>query len=154
MIVKDLSVLFTRDLQRLHREMELYAVEEAIWKTDQMITNSAGNLCLHLVGNLNSYIGKILGGTSYVRNREQEFSLKNIPRAQLLRMIQETVTVIQEALSTLNEDQLEQEYPSAELEEKTSIGFFLLHLLGHLNYHRGQVNYHRRMIDIPTTNNY
>jgi hypothetical protein len=40
------------------------------------ISNSAGNLCLHLIGNLNHFIGATLGNTGYVRNREQEFSSK------------------------------------------------------------------------------
>ena len=80
MITDALTGLFERDLQRLKTEIELYRVEENIWIVKEGIGNSAGNLCLHLLGNLSHFIGGKLGHTGYVRHREDEFSLKNIPR--------------------------------------------------------------------------
>jgi uncharacterized damage-inducible protein DinB len=147
MLIETLQSLFTRDLNRLLAEIELYKKEENIWKTDGSITNSAGNLCLHLVGNLNTYIGKEIGKTAYVRNRELEFSLKNIPRAELLNKIDETICVVNAALDNLNEGDLAIEYPVLVFKEKTSTGYLLVHLATHLTYHLGQVNYHRRLID-------
>jgi uncharacterized damage-inducible protein DinB len=147
MLIETLQSLFTRDLNRLLAEIELYKREENIWKTDGSITNSAGNLCLHLVGNLNTYIGKEIGKTAYVRNRELEFSLKNIPRAELLHNIDETICVVNAALDNLNEGDLTIEYPVLVFKEKTSTGYLLVHLATHLTYHLGQVNYHRRLID-------
>ena len=62
----------------------LYKNEEDVWKIKEGISNSAGNLTLHLLGNLNHFIGATLGNTGYVRERDKEFSLKNIPRIQLV----------------------------------------------------------------------
>ena len=147
MLIETLQSLFTRDLKRLRAEIELYQEEENIWKTEGSIANSAGNLCLHLVANLNTYIGKEIGKTSYIRNRDLEFSLKNVPRAELLNKINDTIRVVNAALDNLKESDLVIEYPVLVFEEKTSTGYLLVHLATHLTYHLGQVNYHRRLID-------
>jgi len=54
MLIETLKSLFARDLNKLRREIELYKNEENLWKVEEHIANSGGNLCLHLVGNLNS----------------------------------------------------------------------------------------------------
>jgi Protein of unknown function (DUF1572) len=140
-----LSLLFERDLTLLKNELSLYKSEAAIWQIDRDVANSAGNLTLHLVGNLNTYIGAEIGKTSYVRDRPLEFSAKNIPRQQLLTMIDNTILVIKNALATMQEADFEQEYPLLVLAHKTSTEYFLVHLATHLTYHLGQVNYHRRL---------
>lgn len=148
MLTETLRSLFTRDLKRLRAEIELYKNEENIWKTGGSITNTAGNLCLHLVGNLNTYIGKEIGMTNYVRNRELEFSLKDVSRAELLAKIDDTIRVVNAALDNLDEESLAVEYPVLVFEEKTTTGYLLVHLATHLAYHLGQINYHRRLIDL------
>jgi uncharacterized damage-inducible protein DinB len=148
-ITHDLIELFQRDLSKLKEEIRLYATESTIWKIDKNIANAAGNLCLHLVGNLNTYIGSELGKTGYIRNRDQEFSLKNIPRQKLIDMIESTSRMIEQVLREIPDATLDEEYPLLVLNKKTTTRFFLIHLLAHLNYHLGQVNYHRRLIDIP-----
>jgi uncharacterized damage-inducible protein DinB len=140
--------LFQRDIHKLSEEVKLYSAEPALWKIEKNIANSAGNLCLHIVGNLNTYIGATLGNTGYVRHRDLEFSLKNVPRAEMLEKIENTREMVKKILDNLTDAALQEEYPLLVLQEKTSTGFFLTHLLAHLNYHLGQVNYHRRLIDI------
>ena len=54
MTLSTLKLLFKRDLNKLKSEIELYQDERKIWHTENGITNSAGNLCLHFVGNLNT----------------------------------------------------------------------------------------------------
>ena len=147
MIIETLQTIFKRDLEKLKQEIASYRDENNLWVVDKSITNSAGNLCLHLVGNLNTYIGEEIGKTGYVRNRDLEFSLKNIPQLQLVKMIKDTIVVVENGLNKLNENDLEKEYPLLVFKEKTSIGFFLIHLTVHLGYHLGQVNYHRRLLD-------
>jgi hypothetical protein len=146
MLVQTLQTIFRRDLEKLKLEISLYEDESRIWITDKHIANSAGNLCLHLVGNLNTFIGAIIGHTGYIRNRELEFSLKDIPKAELIRKVEDTIIVVDHSLNNLKEADLEKEYPQKVLEEKTSTGFFLVHLAVHLDYHLGQVNYHRRLL--------
>jgi uncharacterized damage-inducible protein DinB len=147
MLIESLKSLFSRDLNKLRTEIELYQHEENIWKIDKEITNSAGNLCLHLIGNLNTFIGAQIGKTSYIRHRELEFSLKNIPRSELIENIEKTKTIIMTSLDVLSDKDLEKEYPLLVFENKMSTGYFLIHLTTHLAYHLGQINYQRRLLD-------
>ena len=88
MIIETVKIVLDRDLKRLKNEINLYSNEASLWKVEKQIANSAGNLCLHLLGNLNTYIGAELGKTNYIRDRELEFSLKDIPRAELIEKIE------------------------------------------------------------------
>jgi uncharacterized damage-inducible protein DinB len=147
MLIESLKSLFSRDLNKLRTEIELYQHEENIWKIDKEITNSAGNLCLHLIGNLNTFISAQIGKTNYIRHRELEFSLKNIPRSELIENIEKTKTIIMTSLDVLSDKDLEKEYPLLVFENKMSTGYFLIHLTTHLAYHLGQINYQRRLLD-------
>ncbi|MGC3943691.1 MAG: DUF1572 family protein [Chryseolinea sp.] len=147
MAISTLKKLFARDLSKLRTEIASYKHEANIWKIEKNIANSGGNLCLHLVGNLNTYIGKELGGTNYVRDRPAEFALKDIPKARLLMMIDDTMKVVDAALDHVSEEDMQQQYPILVFEEMTSTEYMLIHLATHLTYHLGQVNYHRRLID-------
>lgn len=139
--------LFKRDLSKLKEEIILYKVESNLWLTPGEITNSAGNLGLHLVGNLNHFIGAALGNTGYVRQRDLEFSLKDVPRIELIKQIDDTMVIVENTLTKLTPQDLEQEYKHRVFEKPTSTEYFLVHLAMHLAYHLGQINYHRRLID-------
>ncbi len=147
MLTETLIALFERDLNRVIQELQQYQSEQNIWKIQNKISNSAGNLALHLIGNLNTYIGKEIGKSNYVRNRDLEFSQKNIPRQELIENISKTIAVIKESLRGITDQDLKKEYPILVLSEKTSTEYFLIHLTTHLNYHLGQINYHRRFIE-------
>lgn len=147
MVIESLKILFNRDLNKLKFEIESYEFEKQIWVIDKNISNSAGNLCLHLIGNLNTYIGAEIGKTGYVRNRPLEFSLKDIPKKELIFKIEDTIEVINKSLDSLTEKDLEQIYPQIVFEKEMTTGFFLIHLSTHLAYHLGQINYHRRLLD-------
>ncbi|PTT43060.1 DinB superfamily protein [Chryseobacterium sp. HMWF028] len=146
-MTESLRSLFNRDLNKLKTEIEAYQNEENIWKIDKNIANSAGNLCLHLVGNINHFIGAQLGNTGYVRHRDLEFSLKDVPRAELIEKIEATIAMIDSILPQLSEDDLKNEYPLVVFESKMTTDYFLIHLVAHLDYHLGQINYHRRLLD-------
>ena len=147
MLIETLKAVFNRDLTRLQNEIEMYKNEEDLWKVEKQIANSAGNLCLHLIGNLNTYIGAEIGKINYVRDRELEFSLKNISKEELIDNIEKLKIIIAASLDKLTVEQLEKEYPVLVFENKTSTGYFLIHLATHLTYHLGQINYHRRLLD-------
>jgi uncharacterized damage-inducible protein DinB len=142
-----IAKLLQRDLEKLKQELLQYRDETLIWKTVAGISNSAGNLCLHLVGNLNTYIGAELGQSGYIRNRELEFSQKDIPREELIQKLEGTIEMVTQTLDRLPAEALAQEYPLLVLKEKTSTGYFLTHLAVHLGYHLGQINYHRRILE-------
>lgn len=141
-----ISKLFQRDLKVLYKEIEAYKNEADIWKVKEGISNSGGNLALHLVGNLKTYIGKNLGGIPYIRNREAEFSSKNIAQSLLLSSILETEQIILQTLENVSENSLSAIYPEEVLGYEMTTEYFLIHLHGHLTYHLGQINYHRRII--------
>ncbi len=146
MLIDDLRVLYSRDLAKLRSEIEQYQHEEKIWCVEENIANSAGNLCLHLVGNLNTFIGADFGATGYVRNRDLEFSAKNVSRQELLAQITETVQIVDTTLGQLTAEQLQAECPVQRFDKTISTQYLLVHLAMHLSYHLGQVNYHRRLL--------
>ena len=146
MLIQTLKILFRRDLEKLRQEIGYYTDEKKLWVIEKSIANSAGNLCLHLIGNLNTYIGAEIGKTGYIRHRDLEFSRKDIPQKELLKKIEDTILIVEAALDNLTAKQLDEEYPILVFSEKTSTGYFLVHLTTHLTYHLGQINYHRRLL--------
>ena len=147
MMTDTLIELFERDLQKLKIEINLYKAEENLWIVKEGIANSAGNLCLHLIGNLSHFIGATLGNTGYIRHREDEFSLKNIPRQDLVTNIENCVLIVKTTLQKLTADDLEKEFPQKVFEKSINTEMMLMHLTTHLTYHLGQINYHRRLLD-------
>ncbi|TDW52641.1 uncharacterized protein DUF1572 [Flavobacterium sp. 270] len=146
MLIETLKSLFDRDLNKLKVEIESYQDETQLWIIDKNISNSAGNLCLHLIGNINHFIGVQIGKTDYVRNRELEFSLKNVPRTELIQKIEDTIVVVNNALDSVTQSDLEAIYPLVVFEKEMKTEYFLVHLAMHLSYHLGQINYHRRLV--------
>ncbi len=147
MLKNSLIELFERDLQKLKTEIDLYKDEDNLWVVKEGISNSAGNLCLHLIGNLNHFIGATLGNTGYVRHRDDEFSLKNIPRQDLTMNIENCILIVKSTLLKLTDDDFVKEFPLEKHGTIVSTIDMLLHLFGHLSYHLGQINYHRRLLD-------
>jgi uncharacterized damage-inducible protein DinB len=145
-MTKELALLFDRDIKRLIKEMESYPNEAALWQKVEGISNSSGNLCLHLIGNLNEYIGRIIGNNPYQRDRPLEFSAMDVPQKELLKMLEATREIVVKTLENLNFEKLNEIYPENVLGYEMTVSYFLVHLNGHLNYHLGQINYHRRIL--------
>lgn len=143
----DLAELMDRELGILAAEVAAYPSEESLWRTGGEIANSAGTLVLHLVGNLEHFVGAVLGGSPYRRDREAEFGRRDVERSELLRMIAEARGTVASVLDALEETDLDRRFPGAppDLGDPT-VGKMLVHLHGHLGYHLGQVNYHRRLV--------
>lgn len=147
MLKEALIKIFERDLQKLRTEIELYKDEDNLWLVKNGISNSAGNLCLHLLGNLNHFIGATLGHTGYIRHREDEFKLKNIPRQDLVTNIDNCILIVKESLQHLPEEDLQKDFPIPVFNRIDKTDFMLVHLTAHLSYHLGQINYHRRLLE-------
>ena len=145
MLKETLISIFERDLNRLKEEINLYVNHEDLWKKDRDINNSAGNLCLHILGSLNHFIGALLGNTGYVREREKEFTSSSKVE-KMSSDIERTIVMIRQVISAIPEVDFNKNYPVPVLGKELTIGFFLVHLTTHLNYHLGQVNYHRRLL--------
>lgn len=145
-LIDSVQKLMLRDLAKLRQEISAYPSDDKLWIITGDIKNPAGNLCLHLCGNLQHYIGGVLGKSGYVRNRDAEFSIRGLPKATLMAEIDTTVAQVEQALNKLDAASLNQLYPEDVFNRPMTTGYFLIHLAGHLNYHLGQVNYHRRLL--------
>ncbi|OLC06164.1 MAG: hypothetical protein AUH42_06205 [Gemmatimonadetes bacterium 13_1_40CM_70_11] len=148
MLTTWLSAIFARDLRALRREIETYPEERDLWRVPPGagITNPGGNLALHLAGNLQYFVGTVLGGTGYVRDRDGEFARRDVPRAELLRQVDTTLAAVAQTMARLREQDLAKPYPQPVGGVTLSTGDFLLHLAAHFTYHLGQVDYHRRLL--------
>jgi hypothetical protein len=140
---------YAQGIEKMAEELKLFHHEEEIWKVTGDISNSAGNLTLHLIGNLNHFIGAQLGKTGYVRDRDNEFVSRDVHRDVLIRMVNETKVMTEKVLNSLTSEDLLKIYPLNTFGEGKTIGFILIMMIGHLNYHLGQINYLRRFFS-PT----
>jgi len=146
MLIDTLEKLYDRDLSKLKEEIGLYADEADLWKTDGQISNSAGNLTLHLIGNLRHFFGAVLGGTGYVRDRDKEFSDGGVSRQELLAGIDQAAADVAATLAKLSDEDLAAKYPLDVFGHPMTTEYFVIHLATHLTYHLGQINYHRRLL--------
>jgi hypothetical protein len=148
--VTDVSADFARSLVRelegFKRELALFPDDETIWKTAPGITNSAGNLALHLAGNLQHFIGSVLGGTGYVRNREAEFGRRSGSRDEIYRELDATIAVVRRVLPSLPAETLAGEFPELVMGLRFRTSTFLVHLCAHAGFHLGQAGYLRRVV--------
>ena len=142
----DLAFLFSRDLTRLGQQIEAFPNDETLWETLPGVLNPAGNLALHIEGNLREFVGRQLGKLPYKRNRELEFSLRGMSRHEIGTRIAELRQSIPAVIQGLSAEQMEMEYPEVVLEVATTTVQFLIHLYGHLNWHLGQIDYLRRIL--------
>lgn len=146
MLTQVLTELYERDLNKLKEEISLYSDEADLWKKPGGVPNSAGNLCLHLSGNLQHFFGAVLGNTGYVRDRDAEFATQSVTREKMLADIDTTLDVVKSTLASLSDDDLEKNYPIEVFGKPMTTGWFLTHLCTHLTWHLGQIDYHRRLV--------
>ena len=139
--------IYQSDLDKLKTEITSYKKEENLWKISGEILNSGGNLCLHLCGNLQHFIGAVLGNSGYVRNRDAEFSRKDVPIRELETGINLTIEALKKTFMELKEDDLQKIYPVNVFGYEMTTEYLLIHMATHLSYHLGQINYHRRLLD-------
>lgn len=142
----DVRRLLVRELEAFAREIELFPEEASMWRTVPGITNSAGNLALHVCGNLKHFVGAVLGNSGYVRDRDGEFSRRAVPRRDVLREIRETIDVVTRVLPTLGGATLAGAYPQKVGGVEVPCGRWLMHLCAHLAFHLGQAGYLLRAI--------
>ncbi len=139
--------ILNRDLNKVIQEIESYENEDHIWSLSGSISNTGGNLALHIAGAINHFIGAVLGKNGYVRERDKEFSVKHLSREEIVSQVKSAIDTIQQVLPGISETNLENEFPEKPGGKSMTTGFFMIHLVSHINYHLGQINYHRRLLD-------
>ena len=145
MMSTELAALFARDLTRLVQQLQAFPDDQSLWRTAPGVTNSAGNLALHLEGNLREFVGRQLGQIPFTRERPMEFSGKDVPADELARRIEQVRDVVTQVVASLPASALDLTYPENVLGLALTSRQFLMHLYGHLNYHLGQIDYLRRV---------
>lgn len=137
---------FEKGIKQFIEEISLYNNENDLWLLKGGITNGPGTLALHITGGLKHFIGAKLGKTGYVRDRDKEFSDRNIPKAHLLKGLNEALGIVQTVLPGLSDEDLLKDFPIPYLDQIRPTSEVLLFLSVHLSYHLGQINYHRRIL--------
>jgi hypothetical protein len=143
----EVANFYERDIGKLIEEVKMFKNEEDLWRTQGSIKNSSGNLVLHIIGGLNYLIGTTLAHTGYVRDRDLEFSRKDVERKELIAQLEALIPMITRTIDGLTPEDMEREFPIFFDKPKTSVSYVLTQLLLHLNYHLGQVNYLRRILE-------
>jgi uncharacterized damage-inducible protein DinB len=144
-IANDYRRLILRDVAGIARQLEAYPAESEIWNAPRGIGNPPGNLTLHVAGNLQHFIGHVLGGSNYRRDRDAEFARSEVPLAELLAELDAASRAVDATLANVTDARLAEPYPLEFGEIQLGTGQFLAHLCGHLAYHLGQIDYHRRI---------
>jgi len=147
----DVARSLVRELEGFKRELASFPNDESVWKTVPGITNSAANLALHLAGNLQYFIGSVLGGTGYVRNREAEFGRRSGSRDEIYRELDAAIAVVHRVLPSLPAEALAAEFPELVMGLRFRTSTFLVHLCAHAGFHLGQAGYLRRIVTGDST---
>lgn len=148
MITIVLIDLYTREIERLKKEINAFGSDEQLWKTPEQGMTAPGNLCLSICGSLQHYIGNIIGDSGYIRNKEAEMKARNVPRERLLEEVDNMKQVVVDTLEQVSKTELQKVFPSNEFEEPVTTEFYLIHLLKNLAYHTGQVNLLRQLCQV------
>jgi uncharacterized damage-inducible protein DinB len=135
-----------RELAAVRRTVEAYPDDASLWAERPGLPNAGGTLVLHLAGNLQHYLGAVLGRSGYRRDRDAEFSRRDVPRADLLGEIEAAREAVERGLAVVSDETLAAPYPEQIAGRTVATGDFLVHLATHLAYHLGQLDYHRRVV--------
>ena len=147
MLANDLVVLFVREIETVQREVEMCPDDVSLWKTAPGVVNAVGNLGAHLAGNVQHFIGAVLGKSGYVRNRDYEFSRREGTRAEIIADLQAAIDAVKKYLPAMSDADLEREYPEEVGGVKLRTSLFLMHLASHAAFHMGQADYLRRTLN-------
>src|SRR3954465_1921581 len=143
-LISIVTTLFLRDLETLKREIAAFPDDKAPWVTKPGVTNTAGTLALHCAGNIQHFIGARLGGSGYVRNRDTEFSRRDVPRAEIIAELDKAIAAVHRLDGKADAD-LPSVFPDPFGGKQVNTDAILVFLSGHLTYHLGQIDYYRRL---------
>ena len=142
-----LARVVAREIAAVKAEVLGYPDDASLWTELPGLPNSGGTLALHLAGNLRHFIGRGMGGSEYVRDRDAEFKTRGISRTDVAALIDAAATEVAAAFATAPADFVDlappMQMPNG---AKIQMPVGVLHLMAHLAYHLGQLDYHRRSV--------
>jgi len=144
-IQQSIAALLQRDLAGFEREIALFPDDEMLWRTMPGMLNSAGNLALHVAGNLQHFVGAVLGGSAYVRDEDGEFSRRSGSKGEIVEQLQKAAVAVRIVVPNLSDEILQRDFPEVLIPNRRIQTLrFLLHLSAHASFHLGQAGYLRR----------
>ncbi|ULH18302.1 DinB family protein (plasmid) [Deinococcus sp. KNUC1210] len=146
MLIQDLRMMYLRELATLEREPALYPDDQGLWTVLPGLPNAGGTLFLHLAGSLQHFFGAVLGNTGYVRNRDAEFSTRDLSRTEIAAQLSQARHAINAAFEHIREADLDAPFPVVFADAPFSYRLTLLQFSSHLAYHLGQIDFHRRAV--------
>ncbi len=140
------------DTMEEHRRFVAAALEripaDNLWLRPPDGGNSVGNLCLHLAGNENHYIGACIGRNGYVRDRAGEFNAESGPDAAgLLDGLASARGVTRGVFAALRPEDLDRAVESDWSRASPTVLRMALHVATHYAYHTGQIVLHARRFE-------
>ena len=115
--------------------------EAEIWYRPNEETVSAGNLVIHLCGNVRQWLLSGIGKAPDHRKRDDEFTEKGpIPTDKLIADLDIVMQEVEVLLGNLAPEVLIEKHRVQGFDE-TGIGI-LMHVVEHFSYHVGQVTYY------------
>ena len=146
LLQRSAGFVLLREIESVRASVEAYPDDESLWKPMPGISNVGGTLVQHIAGSLRHFLGNVLGGVAYTRDRDAEFSQRTATKAQLAALMTETRDAIAATIPKLSNEILAQPFPMQIAGRTVSTADFVLHLASHLAYHLGQLDYHRRFV--------
>ena len=112
--------------------------EDQVWMRPNEVSNSIGNILLHLCGNIRQYAISALGDQADIRERDKEFSAQGgHTKEQLLKKLSDTLQEAITVMRTTDEVRLMKIY-SAQGFTYSGVGI-VVHITEHYSHHTGQI---------------
>ncbi|MDP4263868.1 MAG: DinB family protein [Bacteroidota bacterium] len=119
--------------------------EEQVWQRPNEASNSAGNILLHLCGNMRQYIISALGNQPDTRERDKEFSTNGgYSKEDLQNKLVSTVSEVKNIISAVDENKLMKVH-SVQGFNYSGAGI-IVHVTEHYSYHTGQVVFWTKLL--------
>ncbi len=120
--------------------------DQQVWWRPNEASNSAGNLILHLAGNVRQWIIAGVGGEPNLRDRASEFAeLRQPDKGELLEMLTATLDEVDAVLARLETEIVAAQSDAPLQRECIPQGFeqtvldAVFHVVEHFSYHTGQI---------------
>jgi hypothetical protein len=135
--IESINRIMIRELQGLKSELLAYQNQGDIWRSVPGLPNTAGTIALHVAGSLQHFVGAQLGDSGFVRDREAEFSRRDVSVAEIVGELDQTIAALDETFASLEEGATDRPFPQEIAGVRPTVGEFLVHHVAHLLRHRG-----------------
>jgi hypothetical protein len=129
--------------RQIHAAVESLDDAQLWWRPNDR-SNSVGALVRHLSGNVRALVGRGIGGSDYVRDRDGEFDGPPLPRAELLAEFDAAIAEADAVLGALTRERLAE--PSADPSHYPTVLEDVLNVTIHMSTHVGQMVWIAKML--------